>query len=110
MDEAYQELNALHELALSAELTPAARQVTLHCTGRLPKLYDGFATTNESRFGDEVTALARTVLKRLGEPDAGRVADAVVAHLGALHERLGLAPVRYQAPAAARPVKRKRAP
>jgi hypothetical protein len=101
-------LNALRALALSAEFTPAARQVTLHCTGRLPQLYDGFATTDESRFGEEVTALARTVLKRLGEPGAG--ADAVVAHLGALHERLGLAPVRYQAPAAARAVKRKRAP
>jgi hypothetical protein len=114
MDEAYQVLTTLREPALSARLSPEAKQVPLHCMDRLPKLNDGFAKTNESRFGDEVTALARAVLKWLGQPsagaDAGRVVAAVVAHLGELHERLGLAPIRYKAPAAPRRATRERAP
>jgi hypothetical protein len=112
MDAGFTELTVLRDLAGTASLTPEAKQVTLYCMDQLPKVYEDFRRTNESRFGDGVASLVHAVLKRLGEPsagpDAGRVAAALVACLGELHERLGLAPLRYKATAAPGPTRRKR--
>ncbi len=91
------ELVTLRTLAQKASLTPEARHTALWCLDQLPPLYMDFRRTNESRFGDSISFLAKVALKRLGEadmgPDAGRVAEALVAQLGGLHERLGLAPL-----------------
>jgi hypothetical protein len=91
------ELVALRKLIQRARLSEEVRHAALWCLDQLPKLYADFRGTNESRFGDAILRLARAVLKRLAEKGSGegatRVAEAVVAQLGALHERLGLAPL-----------------
>ena len=62
-----------------------------------PESYVEDCRTYESRFADSILRLTRAVLKRLAEEGtghgAGRVAEAVVVQLGALHERLGLVPL-----------------
>ncbi len=104
-------LTALRNLARTARLAPEAKEVTLYCIDRMPDLYEDLRQTNESRFADEVAALSNTIVKRLAEPNAGadatRVSGALVACLRDLHERRGLAPVRYKA-AAPVPARRKR--
>jgi hypothetical protein len=99
------ELVALRRLTQKARLTEEVRHTALWCLDQLPKLYADFRGTDESRFADAILRLARAVLKRLAETgsgeDAGRVAKAVVARLGALHERLGLAPLALRPAATA---------
>ena len=91
------ELAALRTQVQSARLADDVRHASLWCVDQLPKLYEDFFRTYESRFADAILGLARAVLKRLAEKGSGegasRVAEAVVAQLGALHERLGLAPL-----------------
>jgi hypothetical protein len=107
------ELVTLRTLAQKANLTPEARHTALWCLDQLPPLYRDFSRTNESRFGDSISFLAKVALKRLGEaemgPDAGRVAAALVAQLAGLHERLGLAPLglKITAPPLGGPVKKR---
>jgi hypothetical protein len=112
MDTTFEELTALGDLARTASLAPEAKQVTLYCMDQLPKLYEHFRRTNESRFCEELTSLSNTIVKRLAEPNAGadatHVSCALVACLSELHERFGLAPVRYKG-AAPLPANRKRA-
>ena len=101
------ELVTLRTLAQKASLTPEARHTALWCLDQLPPLYMDFRRTNESRFGDSISFLAKVALKRLEEanmgPDAGRVALALVTQLGGLHERLGLAPLGLKMTPAAVP-------
>jgi hypothetical protein len=91
------ELTTLRTLVQRANLAAEAKHTALWCLDQLPALYTEFRLNYESRFVDSILRLARAVLKRLAEEGtgqgAGRVADAVVAQLGALHERLGLAPL-----------------
>jgi hypothetical protein len=91
------EIAALRTLVQRANLAAEVKHSALWCLDQLPSLYDEFRRNYESRFADSILRLARAVLKRLSEegtgPGAGRVAEAVVAQLGALHERLGLAPL-----------------
>jgi hypothetical protein len=100
-ESAFPELATLHNLARKADLTPEAKHITLYCLDQLPLLYADFSRTNEGRFGDSITMLARAVLKRLAEvgggADAERVAKALVKQLTGLHERVGLAPLRLPA-------------
>ncbi len=108
----YPEIVAFQKLAQKAELSNEARHVTLWCVDQLPNLYENFRRTNESRFADSIAGLAQAVLKRLGEPsqgiDASQVADGLVARLGELHERLGLAPLRLKTVPALVPARKKR--
>ena len=89
------ELVALRTLARKARLTEEIRHSVLWCLDQLPRLYADFQGTYDIRFTDSIVRLARAALKRLAEPgggeDAGGVADAVVAQLRGLHQRLGLA-------------------
>jgi hypothetical protein len=102
------ELATFRTLVQTADLVADAKHTVLWCLDQLPKLYADLFRTDESRFADAILRLARAVLKRLGESgsgeDAGRVGDALVAQLGGLHERLGLAPLalKLAAPASGR--------
>jgi hypothetical protein len=91
------ELAALRTQVQSARLADDVKHASLWCLDQLPKLYEDFFRTYESRFADVILGLARAVLKRLAEKgsgkDAGRVAEVLVAQLGGLHGRLGLAPL-----------------
>jgi hypothetical protein len=99
------ELATLRTLIQAANLAADAKHTALWCVDQLPKLYADFGRTNESRFGDAIRHLSQGVLKRMGEAgagaDAGRVGDALVAQLGGLHQRLGLAPLPLRAATAA---------
>jgi hypothetical protein len=111
-DASFPELTTLHTFARKADLTAEAKHITLYCLDQLPPLYADFSRTNEGRFSDAITSLARAVLKRLreagGGEDADRVATALVKQLGMLHERVGLAPLRLPAAAARAPVRAKK--
>ncbi|HKI30349.1 MAG TPA: hypothetical protein VKA46_00560 [Gemmataceae bacterium] len=93
----FPELTRLRTLVKRAKLVADAEHSVLWCLDQLPKLYADFCRTDESRFGDAILRLASAVLKKLAETSlgtgAGRVGDALVAQLGRLHERLGLAPL-----------------
>ena len=71
----------------------------------MSQLYANFVRTDESRFAEAILRLARGLLKRLAEKgageDAGRLGDALVAQLDALHQRHGFAPLCLRPPAAA---------
>jgi hypothetical protein len=106
------ELATLRALINTANLAADAKHTALWCVDQLPKLYADFGKTNERRFGDAIRHLSQGVLKRMGEDgagaDAGRVGDALVAQLGGLHQRLGLAPLFLKpatVPAKGRPKK-----
>jgi len=66
----------------------------------LPKLSADFCQNYDARYSDGILRLVRGVMKQLAEKetgaDAGRMSDAIVGHLGGLHERLGLAPLALQ--------------
>jgi len=99
-DVRFSELEALHALAKKAKMSKVSKQITLGCMDQLPRLYEDFCRTNESRYGDSIAGLAQAILKQLAEGELGagarRVAEALVAQLGQLHERLGLAPLRLK--------------
>jgi hypothetical protein len=106
------ELTTLRALIQRANIVADAKHSVLWCLDQLPKLYADFCRTNESRFGDAILRLASAVLNKLAETTlgtgAGRLGDAVVAKLGRLHERLGLAPLALKlAPITASGRKRK---
>jgi hypothetical protein len=92
----YPELTKLRGLVKRAKLVADTEHSVLWCLDQLPKLYAEFCRTYESRFVDAILRLAQGVLKKLAEASLGtavRVGEALVALLGGLHERLGLAPL-----------------
>src|SRR4051812_17798839 len=91
------ELAALENLVAGADVAEPSRQMVVGCLKQLPRLYRELARTFESRYADEITRLARAVLKVLAE-SAPAVADALVARLHALHGRLGLRPLDLKPP------------
>ena len=101
---AYPELAKLRTLVKRSKLVADTEHTVLWCLDQLPKLYAEFCRTYESRIGDAILRLAQGVLKKLAEAGqgtgAGRVGDALVARLGELHERLGLAPLALKLAAA----------
>jgi hypothetical protein len=105
---AFPELAALSTLVKRARLAPDAKHTALWCLGQLPKLYADFCRTHESRFGDAISRLAQAVLKNLAGQGTGRVGDAFLAQLAALHERLGLAPLALKPTAAPRSGRKKK--
>jgi hypothetical protein len=98
------ELATLRSLAQTANLDAEVKHAVLWGLDQLSQLYADFVRTDESRFVDAILRLARGLLKRLAEQeagkDAGRVGDALVAQLGALHQRHGFAPLPLQSAAA----------
>src|SRR5437764_10334495 len=110
--EVFPELTSLRTLVKRAKLVPDTEHTILWCLDQLLKLYADLRRTYESRFGDAILRLAQGVLKKLAEaglgPGAGRVGDALVARLGGLHERLGLAPLALKVAAAPGSVRRKK--
>jgi hypothetical protein len=96
----FPELTALRTLVKRSKLVAETQHTILWCLDQLPKLYAEFCRTYDVRFGDEILRLARGVLKTLAGTGpvtaAGRVGDALVAQLGGLHARLGLAPLALE--------------
>jgi hypothetical protein len=99
-DVRFTELEALHALAKKAKMSKVSKHITLGCIDQLPRLYQEFCRTNESRYGDTIAGLAQAILKQLAEGELGAgargVAEALVTQLGHLHERLGFAPLRLK--------------
>jgi hypothetical protein len=87
------ELAAVRALIESSELPSEARQTTLWCLGQLTRPYGELLRTQEQRFADAIQGLAQAMLKHLSGYGGAGVADAFIAHLHALHERLGLPPL-----------------
>jgi hypothetical protein len=98
------ELVTLRTLTQQAQLAADVKHSALWGLDQLSQMYDDFVRTDESRFADGIHRLARGLLKRLAEKeageDAGRVGDALVAQLDRLHQRHGFAPLRLRPPAA----------
>ena len=98
------ELAQLHSLVQKAKLAADAKHTALWGLGQLSTLYTDLVRTDESRFADAILRLARGLLQRLAEKeageDAGRVGDALVAQLDSLHQRHGFVPLRLRPPAA----------
>ena len=83
------ELVALQRLVEEADLAEKPRQAIAWCLKQLPRLYRELARTAESRYADEISRLARAMLKELAASAPG-VAEAGVAHL---HAQIGRAHV-----------------
>ena len=83
------ELVALHRLVEEADIAESSRQAVGWCLKQLPRLYRELARTSESRYADEISRLARAMLKELAGA-APAVAEGVVTQLRALHARWGL--------------------
>ena len=98
------ELARLHSLVQKANLAADVKHTALWGLDQLSKLYADLVRTDESRFADAILRLARGLLQRLAEKeageDAGRVGDALVAQLGGLHQRHGFAPLPLKLTAA----------
>jgi hypothetical protein len=98
------ELAQLHSLVQKANLTADVKHSALWGLGQLSEMYVDLVRTDESRFADAILRLARGLLQRLAEKeageDAGRVGDALVAQLDSLHQRHGFVPLRLRPPAA----------
>jgi len=107
------ELTTLRALVQRANIVADVKHSVLWCLDQLPKLYTDFCRTNESRFADTILRLASAVLNKLAETSlgtaAGRLSDAVVAHLSGLHERLGLAPLALKLAPRTASVRKKKA-
>src|SRR4051794_33900799 len=93
----FSELTSLRASVQTANLVADAKHTALWCLDQLPKLYADFCQNHDARFSERILRLAQGLMKRLAEKetgvDAGRMSDAIVGHLGDLHERLGLAPL-----------------
>jgi hypothetical protein len=89
----FPELAAVRTLLESAGLPGEAREAALWCLGQMTRPYREFLRTQEHRFHDAVQGLAQAMLKHLRDYGGPGVADAFVAQLHALHERLGLPPL-----------------
>jgi hypothetical protein len=89
-----------------ADVAEAPRQAIAWCLRQLPRLYRELARTAESRYADEITRLARAMLKALAGGAPG-VAEALVARLHALHGRLGLPALDLKPPAPPKRPKRR---
>jgi hypothetical protein len=91
------ELATLRSLIQTANLAADVKHAALWGLDQLSQLYADFVRTDESRFADAILRLARGLLKRLAEKeageDAGRVGDALVTQLGELHQRHGFVPL-----------------
>jgi len=98
------ELAQLHSLIQNANLAADAKHTALWVLDQLSKLYADLVRTNDSRFANAILRLARGLLQRLAEKeageDAGRVGDALVAQLDSLHQRHGFVPMHLRPPAA----------
>jgi hypothetical protein len=97
------ELATVRALVQTANLAAEVKHAVLWGLDQLSHLYAEFVRTDESRFADAILRLARGLLKRLAEKDAGvdagRAGDALVAELGGLHQRHGFAPLPLQSAA-----------
>ena len=98
------ELAKLHSLVQKANLAADMKHTALWGLDQLSKLYADLVRTDESRFADAILRLARGLLQRLAEEeageDAGGVGDALLAQLDRLHQRHGFVPLRLRPPAA----------
>ena len=98
------ELATLRSLVQSSNVAADVKHTALWGLDQLSKLYADLVRTDESRFADAILRLARGLLQRLAEKDAGvdagRVGDALVAQLDRLHQRHGFVPLRLRPPAA----------
>jgi hypothetical protein len=98
------QLAQLHSLVQKAKLAADAKHTALWGLGQLSKLYADLVRTNDSRFANAILRLARGLLQRLAEKeageDAGRVGDALVAQLDSLHQGHGFVPLYLRPPAA----------
>src|SRR5262249_39601247 len=89
------DLAAVGGLVEAAEVPEAARQGLLWCVGQLPRLYQELVRTCESRYADEIGRVVGGVLKALAKDAAA--AEAVVARLRGMHERLGIPRIAFPA-------------
>ncbi len=98
------ELAKLHSVVQKANLAADVKHTALWGLDQLSKMYADLVRTYENRFLDGILRLARGLLQRLAErdagEDAGRVGDALVAQLDTLQQRHGFAPLRLRPPAA----------
>ncbi|OAI40621.1 hypothetical protein AYO40_04665 [Planctomycetaceae bacterium SCGC AG-212-D15] len=95
-------------LALSDEVEataiPADRKHTIvWCLEKLPSLYADYQSSNESRFGDEITRLLHAVMKELtrgtgGCKEAEKIATGMAGRFQTINERLNLPALILRAP------------
>jgi hypothetical protein len=90
------ELAAVRTLIETSDLSSEARHTALWCLGQLPRTYHELLRTQEQRFADAIQGHARAVLRHLHEHGGAGVAEGFVAHLHALHGRLGLRPLNFK--------------
>ena len=101
MTEAFRaEVAAITSLVEAATLARDARDTVLWCLGQLPKLYEQFCQTYESRYAEEILRLEQGVLRKLAETRGSSVREALRDRLRLLHERFGLPSLDSRLPAA----------
>jgi hypothetical protein len=107
-------------LALSNEVDATAipsdcKYTAAWCLAKMPALYAQYQTTNESRFGDEITRLVQALITELtrsqgGCKEAYAIASGMAGRFRTLHEKLGLPVLRLKGPAGSPPTKTKANP
>lgn len=95
-------------LALSDEVQATAipadcKHTVVWCLAKLPSLYADYRSSNESRFGDEITRLVHAVMKELtrstgGCKEAEKIATGMASRFQIIHERLNLPALILRAP------------
>jgi hypothetical protein len=89
------DFQAVADLVEAAPLSADCKRTLRWCLDQLPKLYAQFVESHDVHFSDKIARLEQGVLKELGketkaEPKVGKVTDAILDRLKALHAQHGL--------------------
>jgi hypothetical protein len=106
-------LETIRGVVNEATLSVETRRTVLWGLDQLPPLYRDLDRTYDVRYRDSILRLVQGMLMKLqvqepGCPDAPEVAEGIVSHLKAMHERLGIPSLGLKPPAPPKPVRKRK--
>jgi hypothetical protein len=81
------DLEKIRALLDTDRLDDQSLETMTWCLDRLPGLYSEFVRTYEKRYGDEIRRLVQGLLSKVSQ---AALEQAILDHLLAMHERLGI--------------------
>jgi len=106
-------LQSIRDVVNEASLSVETRQSVLRCIDNLPPLYRDLDRTYDIRYRDGIVRIVEHMLftlraKNPESPDAGKVADGILSHLGAMHQQLGIPSLGLKPAPVAKPVRKRK--